>query len=114
MDTDTIFPILTNDERIVGKYRNNSRRKGIEFIAILTNQRLLTRSKQTICCRYHRSSYSAILLESIHRIVEHPIRSNILLYLVLWIICFLIAIVGIAVSVFIAKKESIRIMGVCF
>ncbi len=50
--------------------------KDIKFITILTTHRLLTRSKHTICCCCHYSSYTAITLESIHRIDEYHARLN--------------------------------------
>jgi hypothetical protein len=71
MDNDTIFPVLSNGERIMGKYRNTaSCRQCVETIVILTNFRLLIRWKHRICCCYARSYYSSILLDSIDRIDE--------------------------------------------
>ena len=113
MDTDTIFPVLTNGEKIIDKYRNHSWSKGIKFIVILTNQRLLICSKQAVCCCcYYHSSYTAISLESIHRIDEHHSYSNIPLYSVLWIFWLLATIAGILASVFISKDESMKIIGI--
>jgi hypothetical protein len=112
MNTDTMFPMLTKSEKVIGKYRHHSWGKGIEFIAILTDQRLHTRSKQTVCCCYHHLSYTAISLESIHRIDEHRTPSNTPLYSVLWIFWLLLAIAGILISVFIAKDDTIKIIGI--
>jgi len=70
MDKDTIFPVLSNGERIMGKYRNTACRQCVETIVILTNFRLLIRWKHRICFCYARSYYSSILLDSIDRIDE--------------------------------------------
>jgi hypothetical protein len=74
MDDDTIFPALSNGERIMGKYRDTACRQCVVTIAIVTNFRLLIRWKQRICFCFSRSYYSSILLDSIDRIDET--RSN--------------------------------------
>jgi len=112
MKQDTIFPPLTNGERIVRKFQNHSSSSGIEFTAILTNRRLLTRIKQTTCCCFHHSSYSAISLETIHRIDEDRVRPNTPIYSVFWIFWLLAAIAGILVSIFFAEDQTIRIIGI--
>jgi hypothetical protein len=76
MDRDTIFPVLSNGERIMGKYRNTACRQCVETIAIVTNFRLLIRWKQTICCCFSRSYYSSIVLDSIDRIDETRYNRN--------------------------------------
>ena len=70
MDEDTIFPILSNGERIVGKYQNIACRQCVETTAIVTNFRLLIRWKHIIFCCFTRSYYSSIILDSINRIDE--------------------------------------------
>jgi hypothetical protein len=74
MDDDTIFPTLSNGERIMGKYRDTACRQCVVTIAIVTNFRLLIRWKHRICFCFSRSYYSSILLDSIYRIDET--RSN--------------------------------------
>jgi hypothetical protein len=112
MNSDTIFRALANGEGIVHISQNHSSRKGIKFTAIVTNRRLLTRIKQTTCCCYHHSSYSAISLESIHRIDEDRVRPNTPLYSVFWIFWLLAAIAGILVSIYLAKDQTIKIVGI--
>lgn len=112
MNPDTIFPVLNNGERIIRRFTTNALTGNIKFMAILTSHRLLTRTKRTVCCCCHHSSYSAISLESIHRIDEHRANTNRVLYSVLWIFWLLAAIAGISVSIFFAPNENTKIIGI--
>ena len=112
MDHDTCFPAMSQDERIVDKFRHRPSCGTSEFIAIVTNHRLLTRSKQTgRCCRQH-SSYSSISLESIHRIDEQRVYRNVSIYLILWTVFLLTGIGGVLASIFLAEDRRMRILGI--
>jgi hypothetical protein len=92
MDKDTIFPVVSYGERIMGKYRNTACRQCVETIAIVTNFRLLIRWKHMICCCYTRSYYSSILLDSIDRIDEtRPNRNWYIFFFVSGLLLGLIA-----------------------
>lgn len=114
MNPDTIFPALKNNERIIRKFSDHSSSKQMKFIAILTNHRLLIRTKQNICCCFccQQSSYSAISLESIHRIDEYHASPNTGLYSIIWIFWLLATITGILVSIFFAENQTIKIIGI--
>ena len=113
MDKDTCFPPLSPDERIVDKFRHRPTCSTSEFIAIVTNHRLLTRSKRTghCCCRQH-SSYSSISLESIHRVDEERLYRNVSIYLILWTVFLLTGVGGVLASIFLAKDPQMRILGI--
>ncbi len=112
MNPHTIFPVLTIDERIIGQFEYHSFCSTTKFIALLTNYRLLTRTRETICCCRHHSSYTAISLESIHRIDEYSARPKTILYSVLWIFWLLVFIAGLTLSLIIADGGSIRIIAI--
>ena len=113
MDHDTCFPLLSSDEQIVDKFRHRPACSTSEFIAIVTNHRLLNRSKRTghFCCRQH-SSYSSISLESIHRIDEERVYRDVSIYLILWTVFLLTGIGGVLTSIFLAKDRQMRILGI--
>lgn len=112
MYLDTIFPASINGERIVCRFFNHSLIQGMKLMTILTSHRLLTRSKHTnCCCGCHYSSYTAITLESIHRIDEYHARPNTPHYLVLWIFWLLVTLTRVLVSIFLAHDGTIRFIG---
>ena len=95
MDPDTIFPALSSGEEVVDKYRHSECCNSVETIIILTHVRLLIRWKETICCLFHQSLYSAIELNSIHRINEsRPSIYMFYVWLVATITSFITMIVG--------------------
>jgi hypothetical protein len=113
MNSDTIFHPLTNGEQFIQKFQHHLCCSGTKFIAILTTHRLLTRTKKTTFCCCHYSSYSAISLESIHRIDEYRAGFNMLLYSILCVFWLLAAIGGIITTIFLTENESnIRIIGI--
>jgi hypothetical protein len=112
MNPNIIFPVLTIDERVIGQFEYHSFCNTTKFIALLTNYRLVTRTRVTICCWRHHSSYTAISLESIHRIDEYSARPKMILYSTLWIFWILVFIAGLTLSLTIADGGFIRIIGI--
>ncbi|CAF3353675.1 unnamed protein product [Rotaria socialis] len=108
MDSHTFFPLLTNGETIVGKYKIRPTCDSIAFTAIITDCRLLTRTQETVCCCCHRSSYRAISLESIHRIDENFQRSQNAVYVLVWVFFLLVCSAGVLISIFAIKDTTLK------
>ena len=75
MDADTCFESVFIGEEIVAKYRYGNCVGLFQTVSILTNLRILTRWQSGLCRFCSRSTYSSIVLHSIHRIDEcasHP------------------------------------------
>lgn len=113
MDEDTIFTALSDGERIVHKFQSDTSCNDGKSVAIVTTHRLLTRTKQRTCCCLHRSSYSAIALESIYRIDDDSARRRWFLCAIVWIFWILVAAAGIVASIlWLLSKSSTRTIGI--
>ncbi|CAF0911098.1 unnamed protein product [Adineta steineri] len=108
MDNDTIFPDLSADERIVGKYMGAERSQVKKVIVILTNFRILIRWKEMICCCFARSSYSSIRLNSIDRIDDTRSNEN----LTIFFICMLLGGIPSIICGFIFKLTWLIPVGI--
>ncbi|CAF0985625.1 unnamed protein product [Adineta steineri] len=82
MDSDTVFPGLSDDERIVGKYTGAESSQVKKVIVILTNFRILIRWKEMVCGCFAHSSYSSIRLDSIDRIDDTRSNENLTIFFV--------------------------------
>jgi len=112
MNYDTVFHILSNGERIIRRFTNHSLSRCTKTATILTTDRLLIRSKRTVCCYYHESSYTAVALESIDKINESHAHTHTSLCIIVWIFGFLVFIAGILVSIFLSVNHTIKIIGI--
>ncbi|CAF1435427.1 unnamed protein product [Adineta steineri] len=86
MDNDTVFPALSGDEIIVGKYRGTDHSRMTKAIVILTNYRLLIRWQGTICGCFTRSSYSSIRLDSIDRIDDMRSDASLAIFFMIFVL----------------------------